>query len=109
MAEKSYIEKYREGLIESIKVAGQLMIDNAEDLAGNVDNMSRFDISISFDQERTGSIPELTITKSYFPPEEEVFSLMDIYRNGKPEEKKQCSHDCYYPMGECNLCTPEEL
>ncbi len=85
MAEKSYIAKYREGLIESIKVAGQMLIDNAEELAGKVDNMSHFDISIDFDQEKTGSIPELTITKSFFPPEKEVYSLMDIYRNGKPE------------------------
>lgn len=21
---------------------------------------------------------------------------------------EDCSHDCYYPMGECNLCMPEE-
>jgi hypothetical protein len=104
MAEKSYLQKYREGLIESIKVAGQMLIDNAEELAGKVDHMSHFDISIDFDQEKTGSIPELTVTKSFFPPEKEVYSLMDIYRNGK----KECSHDCYYPMGECNICTPEE-
>lgn len=107
MAEKSYIQKYREGLVESIKTAGRMLINNAEDLAGKVDDMSTFDISISFDQE-VGSIPKLTITKSYYPPEEEVLSLYDIFRNGKPEEKKECSHDCYYPMGECNLCSPEE-
>jgi hypothetical protein len=84
-----------------------MMIDNAEDLAGKVDNMSNFDISISFDQE-IGSIPKLTMTKSYYPPEDDTYTLYDIFRNGKPEEKKECSHDCYYPMGECDAYPEKE-
>lgn len=95
MSEKTKSEKYREGLIESVKVAGQMLIDNAEDLVGTMDIMSGFDISVSFDP-TGGSIPELTVSRSYLPPKDDIIRLCDIYKNGKPEEKKTCENCGWY-------------
>ena len=89
MAVKTKSENYREGLIESIKVTGQMMIDNAEDLAGKMDMMTSIDISVNFDPEG-GSIPELTVNRSYIPPKEEVLRLHDVYTGRKTYEPKEC-------------------
>lgn len=103
MAVKTKSENYRDGLVESIKIVGQMMIDNAEDLAGHMDMMSGFDISIEFDP-AARIIPELTVRRSYLPRGDEILRLRDIYRNGKSEEKKTCEN-CGWYVNEwgCNI------
>ena len=79
MAEKSGLtgEKYRKFLIEAVKAAGQMMIDNAEDAVGNIDLMTDFCIKFKFSQENNGSIPVMTIIKSHLPSIEVIDGLLD--------------------------------
>lgn len=71
-------KNFKAGLIESIKVAGQMIIDMAEDIAGNSDYISGLNVSVYFDPE-FGSIPEITITRSYVPSGEKLEYLLDVY------------------------------
>ena len=79
MAEKSGLtgEKYRKFLVEAVKAAGQMMIDNAEDVVGHIDLMTDFCIKFDFNQEDRGSIPEMTIIKSHLPSIEVIDGLLD--------------------------------
>ena len=79
MAEKSGStgEQYRKFLVEAVKAAGQMMIDNAEDAVGNIDLMTDFCIKFEFSQENNGSIPVMTITRSHLPSIEVMDGLLD--------------------------------
>ena len=79
MAEKSGStgEQYRKFLVEAVKAAGQMMIDNAEDAVGNIDLMTDFCIKFEFSQENNGSIPVMTITRSHLPSIEVIDGLLD--------------------------------
>lgn len=77
-------EHFKEGLIEAIKVAGQMIIDNAEDIAGKTENMSYLDISVNFDPEN-GSIPELNINRSHMPPYKQMEAIFNVF-NGYGEK-----------------------
>lgn len=79
MAEKSGLtgEQYRKFLIEAVKAAGQMMIDNAEDAVGHIDLMTDFCIKFEFSQENNGGIPEMTITRSHLPKIEVIDKLLD--------------------------------
>ena len=79
MAEKSGLtgEKYRKFLVEAVKAAGQMMIDNAEDAVGHIDRMTDFCIKFEFSQEDRVSIPEMTIIKSHLPSIEVIDGLLD--------------------------------
>lgn len=78
MTEISTSKNFKAYLIESIKVAGQMMIDMAEDIAGCSDHISDLNVSIDFDPSMK-SIPELSITRSHLPDYKQVERLMDIY------------------------------
>lgn len=93
MAEKSGLtgEQYRKFLIEAVKAAGQMMINNAEDVVGNIDLMTDFSINFEFSQEDRGGIPEMTIIRSHLPSIEVVDGLLDtryklIHNNSDKEE-----------------------
>ena len=79
MAEKSGLtrEQYRKFLIEAVKAAGQMMIDNAEDVVGHLDLMTDFSIKFEFSQENCGGVPEMTIIKSHLPSIEVIDGLLD--------------------------------
>ena len=79
MAEKSGLtgEQYRKFLIEAVKAAGQMMIDNAEDVVGHIDLMTDFCIKFEFSQEDRGGIPKMTIIKSHLPSIEVIDGLLD--------------------------------
>ena len=79
MAEKSGLtgEQYRKFLIEAVKAAGQMMIDNAEDAVGNIDLMTDFSIKFEFSQENNGSIPVMTITRSHLPSIDVIDGLLE--------------------------------
>lgn len=79
MAEKSGLsgEQYRKFLIEAVKAAGQMMIDNAEDVVGHIDLMTDFSINFEFSQEDRGGIPEMTIIRSHLPSIEVMDGLLD--------------------------------
>lgn len=94
MAEKSSLtgEKYRKFLVEAVKAAGQMMIDNAEDAVGNIDLMTDFCIKFEFSQENNGSIPVMTIIKSHLPSIEVIDGLLDtryklIHNDSDKEEE----------------------
>lgn len=74
--EKMATKNFKEGLIEAIKVAGQMIIDNAEDIAGKTENMSYLDICVNFDPEN-GSIPELSIYRSHVPTWKQVERIFE--------------------------------
>ena len=79
MAEKSGLtgEQYRKFLIEAVKAAGQMMIDNVEDAVGHIDLMTDFCIKFKFSQEDRSGIPEMTIIKSHLPSIEVIDGLLD--------------------------------
>ena len=94
MAEKSGLtgEKYRKFLVEAVKAAGQMMIDNAEDAVGHIDLMTDFCIKFDFNQEDRGSIPKMTIIKSHMPSIEVIDGLLDtrhklIYNDSDEESE----------------------
>lgn len=81
---------FKEGLIEAIKTAGQMIIDNAEDIAGNTKHMSHLNISVDFDPEFR-SIPELTITRSHLPEIHKIEHILNTFTS-TPEEKGDLPH-----------------
>lgn len=74
-------KNFKEGLIESIKIGGQMIIDNAEDIAGKTEYMSKLEISLDFDPE-FNLIPEMTIIRSHYPSEEKVTHILDVFEGG---------------------------
>lgn len=78
-------KNYKAALVESIKVAGQMIIDMAEDIAGLSDCISGLDISVNFDPELR-NIPEITITRSHLPDREKLEYILDCYNGKKSEE-----------------------
>lgn len=78
-------KNYKAALAESIKVAGQMIIDMAEDIAGNSDYISNLSISADFDP-KMGSIPEITITRSHLPSVEKMEYLLDVYDGKNTKE-----------------------
>ena len=87
MAEIESPKNFKAYLIESIKVAGQMMIDMAEDIAGRSDHISDLNVSIDFDPSMK-SVPELSITRSHLPDYKQVKRLMSIYDGKISKEKK---------------------
>ena len=79
MAEKLGLtgEQYRKFLIEAVKAAGQMMIDNAEDAVGNIGLMTDFSIKFDFSQENNRSIPVMTITRSHLPSIDVIDGLLE--------------------------------
>lgn len=75
-------EQYRTYLTESIKIGAQMMHDMAEDIAGKSDYVSRLTVVIDFDPEM-GSIPELTVTRSHLPIQEQIDRLINIRQKAK--------------------------
>ena len=76
-------KNFKTGLIESIKVAGQMIVDMAEDIAGKSDYISGLNVSVDFDPEFR-SIPKITITRSHVPSIEKLEYLFNAY-DGKKE------------------------
>ena len=61
-------EEFRKQLVELVKASGQEIIDRAEDLVGNGDLLSDFDIHLRFSfGERliVDSVPMIEVMKSY--------------------------------------------
>ena len=94
MAEKSGLtgEQYRKFLIEAVKAAGQMMIDNAEDVVGHLDLMTDFSINFEFSQENCGGVPKMTIIRSHLPSIEVIDGLLDtrykLIHNDSDEEEE---------------------
>lgn len=87
MVEMATPKNFKAYLIESIKIAGQMMIDMAEDIAGCSDHISGLNVSIDFDPSMR-SIPELSITRSHLPDYKQVERLMAIYDGKISKEEK---------------------
>lgn len=86
---------FKEGLIEAIKVAGQMIIDSAEDIAGKTEHMSHLNISVDFDPEMR-SIPEMTISRSHLPKIEKIEHILDTFtrKKEKPDIALVVCRDC---------------
>lgn len=78
-------KNYKAALVESIKVAGQMIIDMAEDIAGQSDYISGLNVSADFDPELR-NIPEITITRSHLPDREKLEYILDCYDGKKSED-----------------------
>lgn len=78
-------KNYKAALVESIKVAGQMIINMAEDIAGQSDYISGLNISADFDPDLR-NIPEITITRSHLPDREKLEQILDCYDGKKSEE-----------------------
>ena len=94
MAEKSGLtgEQYRKFLVEAVKAAGQMMIDNAEDAVGNIDLMTDLCIKFEFSQENNRSIPVMTISRSHLPSIDVIDGLLEtrhkLARNKSNKEEE---------------------
>ena len=94
MAERSGLtgEQYRKFLVEAVKAAGQMMIDNAEDAVGNIDLMTDLCIKFEFSQENNRSIPVMTITRSHLPSIDVIDGLLEtrhkLARNKSNKEEE---------------------
>ena len=75
-------KNFKAGLIESIKVAGQMIIDMAEDIAGKSDYIYGLNVSVDFDPEFR-SIPKITVTRSHVPSGEKLEYLFNVYDGEK--------------------------
>lgn len=64
-------EKFRALLIEMVKAAGQEVIDRAEDLVGNGDLISDFDIWLRFPTEgrMINGCPTIEVSRSHYSKE----------------------------------------
>ena len=92
MAERTGLtgEQYRKFLVETVKAAGQMMIDNAEDAVGNIDLMTDFSIKFDFSQENNGSIPVMTITRSHLPSIDVIDGLLETrYKLARNKSNKE--------------------
>ena len=69
-------EKYRKYLVEAVKVAGHMLLNSAEDVVGNTDNICDFQITFDFNQELCDSIPKMTVTRSHMPSYEVMENLI---------------------------------
>ena len=69
-------ENYRKYLVEAVKVAGHMLLDSAEDVVGNTDNICDFQITFDFNQELCDSIPKMTVTRSHMPSYEVMENLI---------------------------------
>ena len=65
-------KKYRERLTKFVKLAGQMVIDMADDIVGNSDSISDLNINITFNQDIMCSLPEVIITRSHVPKGKDV-------------------------------------
>lgn len=79
-------KNYKAALVESIKVAGQMIIDMAEDIAGQSDYISGLNVSANFDPDLR-NIPEITITRSHLPDQQKLEHILDCYNGKKSEEE----------------------
>ena len=92
MAKRSGLtgEQYRKFLIEAVKAAGQMMIDNAEDVVGDIDLMTDFSIKFDFSQENNRSIPVMTITRSHLPSIDVIDGLLETrYKLARNKSNKE--------------------
>lgn len=85
-------ENFKQGLIESIKVAGQMIIDSAEDIAGKTELMTNLNVSVHFDPEMK-YIPEVTIARSHVPDCEKIDRIFNAYYEREKKEQVVC-RDC---------------
>lgn len=69
-------ENYRKHLVEAVKVAGHMLLDSAEDVVGNTDNICDFQITFDFNQELCDSIPKMTVMRSHMPSYEVMENLI---------------------------------
>lgn len=81
-------EEYRSYLVECVKVAGQMIIDMAEDIVGQTDCITNLSLEVSFDQENLRGVPEITIKRSHLPDFESLNRLFDIRDKCIRKEKK---------------------
>lgn len=67
---------FKQKLTEAVKVAGEMLIENAEDIAGNTDYMTDLSIDINFNKEYC-FVPEVTIKRSHVPSKANVDRIFD--------------------------------
>lgn len=81
-------EEFRKYLASCVKASGEMIIEMAEDIVGETDNISDLSINIAFDYEYMDSIPEITITRSHVPSAKIINVLHDIKYSKNVKEKE---------------------
>ena len=81
-------EEFRKYLVSCVKASGDMIIEMAEDIVGETDNISNLSIGIDFDYEYMDCIPKITITRSHVPSTKTIYILHDIKYGKNVKEKK---------------------
>lgn len=84
-------EQYRAILAESIKTAGNMLINNAEAIVGNMNSLVGLTIKFDFDSD-SSNVPEMTVTKSHYPEYQEMTELLEKHNRiiEGTNDKKSC-------------------
>lgn len=67
--------EYREKLIEQVRLMGQMVIDNAEEIVSRIPQVSDLKIMLYFPQGDIGA-PSLTVTREHFPEPEKLMETI---------------------------------
>lgn len=78
---------FKKAFAECIRVGGQMMIDNAEDIVGKMDFMTSLEISFTFDREYN-YFPEMTIKRTHMPELDKIDKILNTFY---PVEKNDIS------------------
>lgn len=89
-------EEFRKYLVLCVKASGEMIIEMAEDIVGETDNISNLSIGITFDYEYMDSIPEITITRSqvdttiiFLVPSTKIINVLHDIKCGKNVKEKE--------------------
>ena len=89
-------EEFRKYLVSCVKASGEMIIEMAEDIVGETDDISNLSIGITFDYKYMDSIPEITITRSqvdttiiFLVPSTKIFNILHDIKYGKNVKEKE--------------------
>lgn len=86
----SKTNNYKEYLIESIKTAGEMITEQAENIVGECDGISGLRIHIDLGN-GYDTIPEITIERSHVPSIPQMEKLFDVRRNNHKFDRELCA------------------
>ena len=83
--ENSRNEDFKELLIGLLKVSGQTLIDNAEDIIGDYKYTGSLDITININLGKFDGLPTISITKEWYPDVESCEDIIIKYQTKKKQ------------------------
>lgn len=73
---------YSEMLIDQVRLMGQMVIDNAEEIVSGMPRISDMKITLYFPQGDIG-MPSLTVTREHFPEAEKLMKTFYLQQEDK--------------------------